>query len=103
MDDLEFDTTRNDNAVSFLRDKHADRWEEIADATVFTKRQLAMWELSVVFDQENRFIAKEFGISETTIARHCERFREKRDQLEEEFEIIQTSLRYVNTRGNPEQ
>lgn len=85
---------RRQNAVELLRNYCEDRWKQLAENTSLTEKQIAMWELAVVYDQKNAYIAREYGIRVTTVARHCERVREKRDELKEEFERIQNTLGY---------
>lgn len=67
-------------------------WEELAETTSLTKRQIAMWELAVLYDLQQSYVASVYGIKESTVSRHVERVREKRDQTDEKIEALQDEL-----------
>jgi len=90
--------SRNESAVSILRDHNEEKWKRLAEKTALTKRQIAMWELSVVLDQKNIDIALEYDVSVTTVARHCERVRAKRDNATKKVAELREELqRWENT------
>lgn len=88
--------SRGDNAVADLIAANEDRWKDLADKTTLTKRQIAMWELAVIYDQKNVHIALEFDVSVTTVARHCERVREKREEAVEKIEKLKNTVEYID-------
>ena len=87
------DSNRQDrDAAKDLREMNDERWEELAEETSLTKRQIAMWELAVRYDLKQMYIAQEYGIKESTVSRHVERVREKADQADEKIEELKDEL-----------
>lgn len=78
--------------VKALRQTKEDNWEDLADKTALTKRQIAMWELSVRYDLKQMYIAMEYDIKESTVSRHVERVREKADQADEKITELKDEL-----------
>ncbi|MFB1066717.1 hypothetical protein [Natrinema sp. H-ect4] len=97
---MEYDSqniaARKDNAVAILREANEEKWEELAEETTLTKRQIAMWELAIVFDQKNAHIAREYDVRVTTVARHCERVREKHKETEKKVQQLENTIEYLN-------
>jgi len=83
---------RGRDAASDLREMNEERWAELVDETVLTKRQVEIWELAVRYDLKQMYIASECGIKESTVSRHVERVREKADQVDDKIEELQTEL-----------
>lgn len=79
-------------ALKAIRRTEEQRWEELAEETALTKRQIAIWELAVLYDLKQRYIASEYGIKETTVSRHVERVREKADHSEEKINELKAEL-----------
>lgn len=79
-------------ALKAIRRTEEERWEELAEETALTKRQIAIWELAVLYDLKQRYIASEYGIKETTVSRHVERVREKADHSEEKINELKAEL-----------
>lgn len=87
------DSTRHGRkAVKALRQTNEQRWAELAEETALTERQIAMWELAVRYDLKQMYIAVEYGIKESTVSRHVERVREKREQIDEKIEELKDEL-----------
>lgn len=87
------DSTRQGRkAVEALRQTKEQEWAELAEETALTERQIAMWELAVRYDLKQMYIAREYGIKESTVSRHVERVREKRDQADEKIDELKDEL-----------
>lgn len=87
------DSTRSGRvAVEALRKTNENKWADLADKTALTKRQIAMWELAVRYDLKQMYIAREYGIKESTVSRHVERVREKADQADEKIHQLEDEL-----------
>lgn len=97
---MEYDSnniaSRQDNAVAVLREANEEKWVQLAEETTLTKRQIAMWELAIVFDQKNAHIAREYDVRVTTVARHCERVREKQKEAEEKLQRLKNTIEYLS-------
>lgn len=79
-------------AVEALRQTNEENWADLADKTALTQRQIAMWELAVRYDLKQMYIAREYGIKESTVSRHVERVREKAAQADEKIEELKDEL-----------
>jgi predicted DNA-binding protein YlxM (UPF0122 family) len=79
-------------AVTALRQTHEERWAEIAEETALTERQIAMWELAVRYDLKQMYVASEYGIRESTVSRHVERVREKKEEADEKIRELKTEI-----------
>jgi len=90
--DPEDSTRKGREAVKALRQTKEQEWEELAEQTALTERQIAIWELAVRYDLKQMYVAHEYDIKESTVSRHVERVREKRDQAEEKIEELKDEL-----------
>lgn len=90
--DPEDSTRHGRDAVEALRKTNEDNWTDLADKTALTKRQIAMWELAIRYDLKQMYIAREYGIKESTVSRHVERVREKADQADEKIQQLKNEL-----------
>ena len=88
----EYSNRQDRDAAKDLREMNDERWEELAEETSLTKRQIAMWELAVRYDLKQMYIASEYDIKESTVSRHVERVREKADQADEKIEELKDEL-----------
>lgn len=96
--DIENIANQGSDAIPTLRKYRRDTWEELAEQTVLTQRQIEMWDLAIVQDQKNGHISYHSDIGVTTIARHCERVRSKRDSAEEKIaELRERIQKWENT------
>lgn len=87
------DSTRyGREGVKAVKKTREQRWTELAEDTALTKRQIAMWELAVRYDLKQMYIASEYDIKESTVSRHVERVREKRDQIDKKIEELENEL-----------
>lgn len=93
MDLTPDDTTRQGpKGAEAARKTNEERWTKVAEETALTKRQLAMWELADHHDLKQMWVAREYDIKESTVSRHIERVREKRDQIDEKIEELENEL-----------
>jgi predicted DNA-binding protein YlxM (UPF0122 family) len=92
VSDPEDSTRYGRDAVEALRKTNEDNWTDLADKTALTKRQVAMWELAIRYDLKQMYIAREYGIKESTVSRHVERVREKADQADEKIQQLKNEL-----------
>jgi len=90
--DPEDSTRKGREAVKALRQTKEQEWTELAEQTALTERQIAIWELAVRYDLKQMYVAHEYDIKESTVSRHVERVREKRDQAEEKIEELKDEL-----------
>jgi predicted DNA-binding protein YlxM (UPF0122 family) len=72
--------------------KKEQKWQELAEETALTKRQIEMWELFVKYDMDLQDIAAEYEIEQATVSKHVERARAKVDQSKEKIEELQNEL-----------
>lgn len=79
-------------AVKALRQTKEQEWAERAEETALTERQVTMWELAVRYDLKQMYIAQEYDIKESTVSRHVERVREKRDETDEKIQELKDEL-----------
>jgi len=85
-------TRKGREAVESLRQTKEEEWTELAEETALTELQIAMWELAVRYDLKQMYVASEYDIKESTVSRHVERVREKRDQAEEKIEELEAEV-----------
>lgn len=78
--------------VQALQEKYEDRWENLAEETALTKRQIEIYELAVRYDLKQMYIASEYDIKESTVSRHVERVREKREEADDKIEELKDEL-----------
>lgn len=78
--------------VKALRQTNEQKWAELAEETALTERQVAMWELAVRYDLKQMYIAQEYDIKESTVSRHVEVVRKKRDETDERIEELKDEL-----------
>lgn len=88
----ENDNRRGREGVRTLQKVNEENWEDLAEETALTKRQIAMWELAVRYDLKQSYIAYEYDVKESTVSRHVERVREKRHQVDEKIEELKKEL-----------
>ena len=86
-----FTKTRKD-AVEYIHQEKEQEWEELAEETAFTMRQISIWELAVKYDIKQVYVARKFDVRESTVSRHVERFREKADQVDTKIEELEAEL-----------
>lgn len=86
-------------AVTALRQTNEERWAELAQKIALTERQIAMWELAVRYDLKQMYVAREYGIKESTVSRHVERVREKAKESDDKIsELKQEVQRWEETK-----
>jgi len=78
--------------VQALQERYEDRWEDLAEETALTKRQIEIYELAVRYDLKQIYIALEYDIKESTVSRHVERVRQKREEADDKIEELKDEL-----------